>query len=1219
MNTSADFIFLAAFRSPSDRFFRAIEKVSFVLKWIGLSVLLLQAVLPTWAAPVSEGQARRIAQQFFTHQAQLKNTPAKKESLTLALALPLEEQARCLYGSMGQTYTGAMAFYLYNRGAKGGFVMVAGDDTLPSILAYSLDSNFPTPLPAHIKNFIERMQEAVKNALQQPVEGFGQPIITQLASLPEQVLPLLGNIAWGQTGPFNHQTPKMGSQNQATPVGCVATAMVQVMRQFQWPEKGKGTYTYTERVHEGNPSGDRSHTVDFGNTEYKWQDMPAVVPFRPTQQQIDAYSTLSYQAGVSVDMMYAPNGSGSFLSYIPHALRTFFGYDNNVRLISRGSCTREEWETTIRTELQAGRSVIYGGGGDGGGHAFVCDGYDKSGLFHINWGWDGMGNGYFNLSILTPEVLGTGGGLGGGFNEEQEIVIGVQPDRTGSSQQSTPPQVTSHGFEVGCYDKKIYVYTATAGLLSERSIRTPLCIYLEPLTEGEKPICGNWTTDEYAINYGQYIMVHGMVMDFASNPFPPKNKRYRVKIAYRFNGQAVPLVSHSMHRLERIVAFDNQGVPSIEERPAEVRLDRNQHVRLSLRGYEKSTATIQLEYHCLRMEVLEGVVEFDNAEDNEEQYKTFGYMIPQYKWEGEGLTPPIQVVADRLAAPPGAKLHLRLRLKYYDADRDQEISTLLPLTHEPVEVEKADKVRAAIVVYPSPEIETVDGQYYVNPQKPLFPSAIAQNIGTESMTQIVYHFRCSYTDSHAISAQYLYTPSRYLGYDIEGGSRSKIIEQKGNQYERGALSNMFKKSTVAYQSLQMFHYKTKTNHPPYPVLENYLPTLRFTPPQVKEDQQIVLRSNRPLLSKIFLRHQATQSVRIKGGSQSLNKHYVTLFAPELLLTGAISKLNCAQSELTELSIKKGRTLHTLVCSGNQLAASAITKLIESLPFRSSSEKGKLVIIDSSSPNEGNELANEHILLANKKNWELYDGKDESATQLITGQPEVTHEVILQVQGPGELNMITTGIDLKAVPDGTAIKLKATPHPHCHLVALTANGETVPSNGEVTISAPTTIVATFGTDSYPVMLQSDEHGTISVASPSSLDLAHVPYGTRILIEAIPQDQYELDTLTANGVPIMEEMGTTIEGETTIVASFRLIKSITRLPESQSLPYPNPTEGIISIQLPIVLKEAQLYSSDGNLLETTEVKGDGKVSFDLTQRVPGIYFIHARDKIYKVIRK
>ena len=87
-----------------------------------------------------------------------------------------------------------------------------------------------------------------------------------------------------------------------------------------------------------------------------------------------------------------------------------------------------EWTAMVKEELDQQRPIMYGGASDEGGHSFICDGYNSMNYFHFNWGWSGVGDGYFTLSNLKPGSGGAGGGSYD-FSEDQDVLIGIEPDR----------------------------------------------------------------------------------------------------------------------------------------------------------------------------------------------------------------------------------------------------------------------------------------------------------------------------------------------------------------------------------------------------------------------------------------------------------------------------------------------------------------------------------------------------------------------------------------------------------------------------------------------------------------------------------------------------------------------------------------------------------------------------------------------------------------------
>ncbi|MCM1336779.1 MAG: C10 family peptidase [Candidatus Amulumruptor caecigallinarius] len=364
-------------------------------KFLILTTAALVAAVAAEAREVSAARAREIAAQVLP---QMALEPVRNAS--------------------APSVTASEPYYIFNAARSAGYVIVAGDDRLPAVLGYSLTGHLEADrLPDGLLALL-RMSQA---ALEADDEASAAPAVTAGTPVME---PLLGDINWGQDSPFNTLCPMVS--NQRTYVGCVATAMAQIMRYYSYPSQGTGSHSYTQ-------SG-TTLSADFGATTYDWANMPAVVPDAPTEAQTSAYSTLSYHLGVAVNMTYATGGSGAYTMDVPGALRDHFGYTRSLRMHSRNYYNTDEWMQMIRTELDAGRPVYYSASSEDGmgGHAFVCDGYDSEGYVHMNWGWYGSSNGYFYINHLNPGELGTGGGSGA-YNVDQEIITHFMPAVIGDS------------------------------------------------------------------------------------------------------------------------------------------------------------------------------------------------------------------------------------------------------------------------------------------------------------------------------------------------------------------------------------------------------------------------------------------------------------------------------------------------------------------------------------------------------------------------------------------------------------------------------------------------------------------------------------------------------------------------------------------------------------------------------------------------------------------
>ncbi len=128
-------------------------------------------------------------------------------------------------------------------------------------------------------------------------------------------------------------------------------------------------------------------------------------------------------------------------------LSEVFGYSPSIRYLQREAYRWEEWKELLRTELDAGYPLIYDGTNPStkGGHAFVCDGYTPEGLFHINWGWDGSSNGYYQLSVLDDD------GDGYGYSDGQGALLNIRPEQTGEKYYMRP-YLTRANYSIGGND-----------------------------------------------------------------------------------------------------------------------------------------------------------------------------------------------------------------------------------------------------------------------------------------------------------------------------------------------------------------------------------------------------------------------------------------------------------------------------------------------------------------------------------------------------------------------------------------------------------------------------------------------------------------------------------------------------------------------------------------------------------------------------------------------
>ncbi len=413
------------------------------LRLFSTLLFLLYAGISADAAPRTASEAKRLAQKYFTSQAiSLRNTPQSAASLTLSLESAPKMKSAQLRGSNAQT-ADARYYFVYNRGEGEGFVIVSGDDRLAPYIGFADKGHFSSKdMPDNLAAFMEQCRITIDALLASGDADALRALEPQpLGGLRSAVEPLLGDILWDQGYPWNDKTPT--SYGLQMPVGCVATAYSQIMRYYKWPDHGEGSHRYYDKFSQ------QTLEADF-TINYDWDNMPGTLknPYDATDAQKEALSTLAIHAGIAVDMLYSTGGSGAVSANVVRAIKDYFRYDKGATLQRRADYTQKAWEALIRGELDAKRPVFYGGSGSGGGHAFVCDGYNQEGYFHFNWGWAGLSNGYFNLNYLVPEKLGIGGGAGGGFNQRQDIIIGFQPDKTGTSVEYIDTHLMTSGLNV---------------------------------------------------------------------------------------------------------------------------------------------------------------------------------------------------------------------------------------------------------------------------------------------------------------------------------------------------------------------------------------------------------------------------------------------------------------------------------------------------------------------------------------------------------------------------------------------------------------------------------------------------------------------------------------------------------------------------------------------------------------------------------------------------
>jgi hypothetical protein len=320
--------------------------------------------------------------------------------------------------------------YLVSFSPKG-WVMVSGVDKTEPVLGYSDSSVFDTrKIPVQLKGWIDGLEEELRKASADDYYPSNETEdrwhyfksadldIRELKSLQATSAGPLLSTTWDQGQYFNEMAPADASSSAGNGhvwIGCVATAMAQVMKYWEYPVNGTGSKSY-------NHPDYGIQSADFENTTYNWASMPDDLTSQNT-----AVQKLNYHAAVAVEMNFGPSGSGASLNSAVDAFIDYFKYNSTILWVDKNEWdTETEWKEMLRREINNGRPVIYSGYNSSlsSGHAFICDGYSSDDYFHFNWGWGGYANGNFLLSSLTPGISN--------YTASQSAIFGIEPIKTAS-------------------------------------------------------------------------------------------------------------------------------------------------------------------------------------------------------------------------------------------------------------------------------------------------------------------------------------------------------------------------------------------------------------------------------------------------------------------------------------------------------------------------------------------------------------------------------------------------------------------------------------------------------------------------------------------------------------------------------------------------------------------------------------------------------------------
>ena len=415
-------------------------------------ILSLFVAIVAMAGPVDKKQAMQEAAAFLKNHPLTVDNKADGQAQTaesvrltdVSATLPMGEKA---------------PFYIINIGYQQGFVIVSGDDRTNPILGYSDEGAFDANrMPANMRYWLDCYAQQL-NVLAEIDDMQAARVLRaprhDRVGTHNSIAPLI-TTKWDQATPYWNELPDFVTDFSVDPEtgdtivatekpysGCVATSMSQIMYFYKQPQsidQEIPSYTFTVA---GEQMGEYATVTMEAQppTTFDWEHMRETYTGAEPEVYTSAVAHLMLYVGCSVKMQYGLSASGAYTDDIPKGFKQF-GYGSKIAF--RNDYDQESWNDLVYDELAAGRPMIYNGtAGSGGGHSFICDGFEYGEYFHINWGWGGMGNGFFQLSILNPSTSGIGGSSSSeGYNMKQNIIYNIIPGTaTPEGEEEDPEEV----------------------------------------------------------------------------------------------------------------------------------------------------------------------------------------------------------------------------------------------------------------------------------------------------------------------------------------------------------------------------------------------------------------------------------------------------------------------------------------------------------------------------------------------------------------------------------------------------------------------------------------------------------------------------------------------------------------------------------------------------------------------------------------------------------
>lgn len=351
------------------------------MKRFALFFSLFMLCLVVKANPVSRSQALKEAKSFLATKGVEMNT---SEAAYRAPRKANAQEGESSY------------YYIFNVGNDEGFVIVSGDDRTEQILGYSDSGSFDEEnMPEPLKEWLDGYAKEMESIIEVDANEYESLSPRRAQEMTKKSIAPLTTSKWGNGLPYTYKTPIFNGRH--APAGCAPIALAQLLYYYK---NHNINYLQADYVVNGRVILSKGTFFDWDNMidEYIYKS------YSTTQQ--DAVSNLMYNVGRALLASYKPDGTLVSLANQRLALVDCFGYNPSLAYIEREYYSNEDWENIIYDELKQNRPVLYNAFSVEAGHTFLVDGYDNSGLFHINWGWRGVCNGFFRLSVLSSYKAG---------------------------------------------------------------------------------------------------------------------------------------------------------------------------------------------------------------------------------------------------------------------------------------------------------------------------------------------------------------------------------------------------------------------------------------------------------------------------------------------------------------------------------------------------------------------------------------------------------------------------------------------------------------------------------------------------------------------------------------------------------------------------------------------------------------------------------------------